>query len=235
MKKRLNLYTIDMKYIRNISNKDSNVPSVSPQISKESRPLVGILIMMNGRQYCAPLSSPKSKHEKMKNGIDFLKIFDKKSKLIGVVNFNNMIPVDESVITPVDLIIKKSDTQSLQYYKGLLNDQLDWCNDNIDRIQNKAQKLYEIANNPNRSTSLQLLKRCCKFKLLERELDKYIENYRYFKTDARGIEQLKGIDAQIEIHNAKEKGYYIVRTIVSDAETVAHALHQNLPENKISK
>ena len=146
-----------------------------------------------------------------------------------------MIPVDESVITPVDLIIKKSDTKSLQYYKGLLNDQLDWCNDNIDRIQNKAQKLYEIANNPNRSTSLQLLKRCCKFKLLERELDKYIENYRYFKTDARGVEQLKSIDAQIEIHNAKEKGYYIVRTIASDAETVAHTLHQNIPKNNILK
>lgn len=32
---RLNLYEVDMKYIRDLHRKDDNVPSVSPQIGKE--------------------------------------------------------------------------------------------------------------------------------------------------------------------------------------------------------
>ena len=234
MKKRLNLYTVDMKYIRNLSSKDSNVPSVSPQINKDSRPLVGILIMMNGRQYCAPLSSPKSKHSKMKNGIDFLKIIDKKSKLIGVVNFNNMIPVDERVVELVELKIKMTDNASMQYYKGLLNDQLDWCNDNIERIQNKAQKLYEIVNNPRHSTSSQLLKRCCKFKILERELDKYIGSYVFFKTDEKGLNALQSSDVYYSANYSNEPGKYVIRTTTSDAQSVGAILKQ-LPSDKMIK
>ena len=38
-------------------------------------------------EYFAPLSSPKPKHKKMKNTIDFLKI---KNGELGAVNFNNM-------------------------------------------------------------------------------------------------------------------------------------------------
>jgi hypothetical protein len=31
----------------------------------------------------------------MKNDKDFTRMFDKKNKLIGCLNFNNMLPVDE--------------------------------------------------------------------------------------------------------------------------------------------
>lgn len=37
---RLNLYLIDMKYIRNLAKADDNVMSVSPQIERESTPFV---------------------------------------------------------------------------------------------------------------------------------------------------------------------------------------------------
>ena len=43
--KRLSLYQIDIKYIRDLAKKDKNVMSVSPQINKESRPFVGVLII----------------------------------------------------------------------------------------------------------------------------------------------------------------------------------------------
>ncbi|MEE0859364.1 MAG: type III toxin-antitoxin system ToxN/AbiQ family toxin [Acutalibacteraceae bacterium] len=177
MKKRLNFYTVDIKYVRNLAQKDDNVRSVSPQLQKNNRPLVGVLVMVNGRNYCAPLSSPKLKHENMKNSVDFLKIKDSNeanAKVIGVINLNNMIPVDQSVITPLNLHIKQSDTPEDRYYKGLLNDQLDWCNDNMDLIVKKAQKLYDTVTNPKESTSKLLLKRCCDFAKLEKVLDKYI-------------------------------------------------------------
>ena len=38
--KRLNLYLIDMKYIRNLAKTDDHVMSVSPQTGKETRPFV---------------------------------------------------------------------------------------------------------------------------------------------------------------------------------------------------
>ena len=77
--KRLRLYKLDMKYIRDLAKKDDNVHSVSPQVGKDNRPFVGIIIVCDNKKYCIPLSSPKPKHQKMKNDIDFMKII-KKSK-----------------------------------------------------------------------------------------------------------------------------------------------------------
>ena len=40
---RLNLYFLDMKYVRYLHNADDRVQSVSPQIHKNNRPFVGIM------------------------------------------------------------------------------------------------------------------------------------------------------------------------------------------------
>ena len=49
---RLNLYLIDMKYIRNLAKADNHVMSVSPQIAKEKRPFVGIILICGIQKYC---------------------------------------------------------------------------------------------------------------------------------------------------------------------------------------
>ncbi len=67
---------------------------------KELRPFIGILFKIENCEYFAPLASPKEKHIKMKNKIDFLKI---KGGELGAVNFNNMIPVKEQNYYLVDL------------------------------------------------------------------------------------------------------------------------------------
>lgn len=198
MQQRLHFYNIDIKYVRNLSQVDDNILSVSPQIDKINRPLVGILLLVNGRSYCVPLSSPKEKHIKMKNSIDFLKIKNKNDeKVIGVLNFNNMMPVERSVIKTVNLHIKPSYDIQTRYYINLLNDQLDWCNDNKDAIIKKAQRLYDTVTNPTPSTSKQLLKRCCNFKKLEEVLDRYISKQKsplsrnQIKKNANTISQQK--------------------------------------------
>ncbi len=71
---RLQLYQIDMKYVRDLANKDDTVRSVSPQQGKETRPFVGIVVVCDSKKYCVPLSSPKPKHQKMKAKRDLLKI-----------------------------------------------------------------------------------------------------------------------------------------------------------------
>lgn len=70
----LEVYHIDMKYIRNLHNIDDRVLSVSPQIGKDERPFLGVLVICNEHKYCVPLSKPKEKHEKMRDKIDFKKI-----------------------------------------------------------------------------------------------------------------------------------------------------------------
>lgn len=60
-----------MKYIRDLSRVDDNVMSVSPQEHKENRPFVEIIVILEEKQYCIPLTSPKPKHDKMKNDLDF--------------------------------------------------------------------------------------------------------------------------------------------------------------------
>ena len=79
----LDVYRIDMKYIRNLHNIDDRVLSVSPQLDKDERPFLGIIIVCNEHKYCVPLSKPKGKHEKMRDKIDFKKIVYQ-GELIGV-------------------------------------------------------------------------------------------------------------------------------------------------------
>lgn len=50
----LKLYQIDMKYVRNLHNVDDRVESVSPQIGKDNRVFVGIVVTHDDRQYCIP-------------------------------------------------------------------------------------------------------------------------------------------------------------------------------------
>ena len=42
----LEVYRIDMKYIRNLHNIDDRVLSVSPQIGKDERPFLGVIFIM---------------------------------------------------------------------------------------------------------------------------------------------------------------------------------------------
>lgn len=167
---RLKLYTIDIKYVRDLAQKDDNVRSVYPQQSKESRPFVGIIIICDTKKYCVPLSSPKPKHYQMKNKRDLLKIIVE-DKLIGVLNFNSMIPVDDSLIKPLDVKVHKNDTPDVIHYKNMAQKQLNWCQQNQDLIVHKANRIYNLVTKmPENSRSL--IRRCCDFKKLEADLEK---------------------------------------------------------------
>ena len=58
---------------------------------KELRPFIGILFEIETCKYFAPLSSPKTKHKRMKNMIDFFKIKDGE---LGPVTDKNYTLVD---------------------------------------------------------------------------------------------------------------------------------------------
>ena len=149
-------------YLRKYDNK-----VIYNKNEKELRPFIGILFQINTCEYFAPLSSPKPKHKKMKNTLDFLKI---KNGELGAINFNNMIPVNENNYYLIDLNNKNLTTSELKYQK-LLKEQLSWLNANYNQIKNKSLKLYQLYNNGRLPQKIKL--RCCNFKLLEEKCKEY--------------------------------------------------------------
>lgn len=136
---KLNLYRIDMKYIRNLHNVDDRVSSVSPQIGKQHRIYVGTVVVCNEHKYLIPLSHPVEKHKKMSPRADFDKIIDKKGKLLGVLNYNLMIPVEDKQLVKINLKEDKRDTIAEKHYKQLCIDELKWCRKNAEIIINKPE------------------------------------------------------------------------------------------------
>ena len=134
---------------------------------KELRPFIGILFQIKDCQYFAPLSSPKAKHKKMKNTIDFFKIKDGE---LGAVNFNNMIPVNKLNYSLINLN-KNTLTIEEEKYQKLLKEQLAWLNENYNQVKNKSLKLYQLYNDGKLPESIKA--RCCNFKLLEEKCSGY--------------------------------------------------------------
>ena len=166
MNKDLLLVTIDSAYCDYLRKFDSKVPYNCAH--KESRPFVGILFNINSIKYFAPLSSPKAKHLKMKNTLDVLKI---KNGKLGIINFNNMIPVQENNYKLID--INYNFKYDRQYY-NLLGEQLEWLNRCKNKIYKKSQFLYNSYINDKVTASLK--KRCCNFILLEEKCLEYNHN-----------------------------------------------------------
>ena len=167
----LEVYRIDMKYIRNLHNIDDRVLSVSPQIGKDERPFLGVLVICNEHKYCVPLSKPKKKHEKMRDKIDFKKIVHH-GKLIGVLNFNLMIPVEDALIQKIDTKIRKHDNADTRKKKELLIKELEWCNEHARDLTNTANVLYAKYVSGEKFAARE---QCLDFKRMEIECKRFTE------------------------------------------------------------
>ena len=161
----LKLVIVDSNYCDYLRGFDSKV--VYNYANKNTRPFIGVLFNVGNIEYFAPLSSPKAKHLTMKNRIDFIKIDNGK---LGVVNFNNMIPVTPNNYTMVNLNKKTNDFRELKYLV-LLQNQYRWLSSNVDIVKRRAEKLYEKYNNNHLPKVISA--RCCNFKLLEQACANY--------------------------------------------------------------
>jgi protein AbiQ len=173
MSKRFKLYNVNIKYIRNLHRVDDNVPSVSPQIGKQARPFLGIVVLINGSKFCIPLSSNSVKKNKdfesMRENITFRKVRDKDGKVLAVLNLNNMIPVREEYITEIDLKIRANDEPEAIRRKKLCIKELNWCQSNQNEIERLANELYRMysSNEPFGKRKI-----CLDFPALEAECNK---------------------------------------------------------------
>ncbi|MBR3324896.1 MAG: type III toxin-antitoxin system ToxN/AbiQ family toxin [Clostridia bacterium] len=80
---KLKIVRVDSEYCDYLRKFDNKVSYNKD--GKELRPFIGILFNIENIEYFAQLSSPKQKHVKMKNMVDFLKI---KNGELEAVNFN---------------------------------------------------------------------------------------------------------------------------------------------------
>ncbi len=158
----IELYEVNPRYI------DYLVP-FAPHLFHNKQPgqcnerkYIGIILYINDVKYFAPLSSFKEKHERMKNGLDFIKVGN-----YAVININNMFPVPDREYTYVD-IPKVKDPR----YRKLLTAEYRIIRKLQDKIRNNAAELYKHKINKGNTTAL--AKRCNDFLLLE-------EKCRHFK------------------------------------------------------
>ena len=147
---------------------------------KANRPFIGIVFKVNNKEYFAPLSSPKEKHKGMKTNIDFFKI-DKGN--LGIVNFNNMIPVINNDLCrnklDLEMLSKSLNTDDIKYFR-LLKNQLEYCEKNKNIILAKAEKIYNIfTKNLDKLSESQkkMYRRINNFKVLEHASKEFEKEY----------------------------------------------------------
>lgn len=161
----IKLYEVNPKYI------DYLVPH-APHLFQNKQPgqhnerkYIGIVLIVNNMKYFAPLSSFKAKHERMKNGLDFIKVGD-----YAVININNMFPVPDSEYTYVDI----PKVKNLQYRK-LLMTEYRIIRKLQDKIKKNATEVYKHKINKGNTTAL--AKRCNDFILLEEKCRQFTLNF----------------------------------------------------------
>lgn len=161
----MRFYNIKDDYITFLHKYDTKVA----ENKHETRPYVGVVLEINGMHYYAPFTSPKPKHQKMKNGKDFRKI---NHGIYGAINFNNMIPVVSEALIEINI-----NNLEDEKYKNLLLNQLKCVRADREQIEKVASELHTLlltADDELSKYDLQVKQRCCNIKLLE-------ENYLNYK------------------------------------------------------
>lgn len=170
--KSLYFIKVKEKYTEYLKRFDSKIQDNS--CLKNNKPYIGVLIKKdNGQKYFAPLSSPKEKHKifdklqkENKLPVDVFIIRDSDEKILGIINFNNMIPVIDNAI--IYFNIKEDPNYSLLKKEHI------YCIKHSEEILKKSKKVYNLVTKYKKES---LVKRSCNFKLLEekaKEIDSIV-------------------------------------------------------------
>ena len=171
--KKLKWYIVNKEYVKYLKLFDNKVENID--YDKNIKPYIGIVLNIDSFKYYVPISSPKEKHYKMEEDIDFIKIIDKKGSILGVLNLNNMIPILDSEIEElkydeIDEIKTFNNEREKQLYLMLLRLEIKIMNGKVEKILRNASKLYDLKGKKPKS---KIAKRCCDFKKLEGKAIEY--------------------------------------------------------------
>ena len=163
---KLRIYRITDKYICFLNSRDSRV-----QYNKNAhRPYVGVVLLVGEYRYFVPMESPKPNHVNIKPGVHIFKLA---GGSLGMLGFNNMVPVPETALVEFDVSAEQDEK-----YKRLLQAQIIEIDRHRAEVLQKASKTYfEVVNKAN-----PFLRRIsCDFKALERACQIYDPNFKKSK------------------------------------------------------
>lgn len=166
MKHKFMMVRIDENYCDYLREYDSRVMFNSDD--KSLRPFIGVVFSVNGLDYFAPLTSPKPNFSSRNNSPIFQKIM---GGTLGAIKLNAMIPVPPQFVKKIDLNHYCLTDAELNY-QNLLKTQVRWINNNVDKIEQKANRLY--ATYVDKSLAPYFSQFCCNFPLLEEKCREFM-------------------------------------------------------------
>ena len=125
----------------------------------------GAVMQINGLNYYVSVSH----FDKAQEANILIRVPGDQKEVKGSLRFNYMIPVPDECLER--LIIKDVEDEK---YRLLLNKEYQFCMDNADRIQKKANKIYDMVVNNRKQI---LTDNSCDFKILEEACQKYIDEF----------------------------------------------------------
>ena len=179
--RKFGLYNVDTKYLSALYDKDKEV-RYSEQIDYNRKPYLGVVVLVEGRQYFIPLTSAKVKHIKWKNvGQAHYLIYEKvdeseirandivrhtengNTKILSALEINKMIPVPDDCFQRIDFN-KIQDER----YKSLLVKEFLFLQNVQDGILKKAKMIYDKQKQTGK-----IFQSYCNFALLENICDEW--------------------------------------------------------------
>lgn len=140
----------------------SKVPNI--RYKDRNKFAFGAVMEVNGINYYVSVSSFSKKQE----ANILIRVPGDEKEVKGALRFNYMVPVPDECIEK--LIIK--DVQD-EKYRMLLNKEYRFCVNNAQRIQKKANKIYEMVTENRKQI---LTDNSCDFRILEEGYREYIKN-----------------------------------------------------------
>lgn len=165
----MDFYRIDEKYVSFLQAYEKEKRGVTkvPDIRYLDRNkfAFGVVMQVNGMNYYVSLSSFDKKQE----ANILIRVPGDKKEVKGSLRFNYMIPVPDECVEK--LVIKEIKDEK---YRILVNKEYRFCMDNAERIQRKANKIYEMVTTNRKQI---LTDNSCAFHLLENGCREYIERF----------------------------------------------------------
>lgn len=164
----MDFYRINEKYNQYLQQYEkanrgvTKVPNI--RYTDRNKFAFGAVMQVNGINYYVSVSSFDKKQE----ANILIRVPGDEREIKGSLRFNYMIPVPEECIER--LIIKDVKDEK---YRLLLNKEYQFCMENADRIQKKANKIYEIVT---QNRKQKLTDSSCALGILEQGYREYIKN-----------------------------------------------------------
>ncbi|MCD7746324.1 MAG: type III toxin-antitoxin system ToxN/AbiQ family toxin [Lachnospiraceae bacterium] len=162
----MDFYRIDETYIFYLQKYEKEKRGISkvPNIKYTDRNkfAFGAVLEINEIKYYVSVSS----FNKSQEANILIRVPGDSQEIKGSLRFNYMVPVPDKCLSR--LIIKDIKDEK---YRLLLNKEYRFCQNNIDRIQKKAEKVYKMVLSNRKQV---LTDNSCDFRILEQAYQEYI-------------------------------------------------------------